>query len=88
MAVDVTKKQAEKVFAQVKKRFRGYWTEGLDSYGDAPKLVKDWQWSSTVAPYAIIWESGPYEWVHQIQVDVEGVFAEPYTGWALGIYKA
>jgi len=90
MMATVTKKQAEKAYAQVTKRFRGYWTEGLDSYADAPKLVKDWNWSGTTAPYAIIWESGPYEWAIEAfdVVKVEGVFAEPYTSWALGIFKA
>jgi len=81
----VTKKQAEKAFAQIKNKYKGYWGEGLEE----PKLVKDWNWSGTNAPYAILWESGPYDWAIEssFTVQVEGVFAEPYTGWALGIFK-
>ena len=85
MAKQVTQKQAEKALAQIKKRYKGYWGAGLEE----PKLVKNWLWSGDVVPYAILWESGPYDWAVNASfiVKVEGVFAEPYTGWALGIYK-
>jgi len=81
----VTKKQAEKAFTQIKNKYKGYWSVE----NNAPKLVKDWNWSGTTAPYAIIWEEGPFEWAidASFSVKVEGVFAEPYTSWALGIFK-
>lgn len=100
----VTKAQAEAVLAEVKRVFAPY-VKAAPKYG--PKLVKDFDWGAGPAPYAIIWEEGPFEWAHLAtsgDVDEEmssltghtvwskainqpaGVFCEPYTSWALGIY--
>lgn len=67
-----------------------------------PVLVMAWDWLGTGAAPAIVWEEGPYEWallasgggmsefgtVHQPIEEPEGVFLEPVTSWALGIYPA
>ena len=59
MTVAVKKADADKVFAAVKKKYKAY----LDGGGDAPLLVKDWDWTGgPPIPYAIVWEGGPYEW--------------------------
>lgn len=67
MAREVTRKQAEAVYAVVLERFALY-LEGLapDSL-DYPKLVRDWEpwWGDSVVPWAILWESGPFEWAYR-----------------------
>jgi hypothetical protein len=88
------KRDAEKALNAVKRTFKG-WYDGPE---DGPQLVKDWDWVGPT-PYAIVWEGGPYDWamlasgggrdevgakVEPIRVD--GVFLEPVTGWALGVY--
>lgn len=85
MITKVTKKQAEQALAQIKKQYKGYWVDEMD----APKLIKEFSWTSSVVDYAIAWESGPYEWVHSAcqKIQVEGLEFEPYTSWALAIYK-
>lgn len=95
--VTVRKRDADKALTAVKSRFKG-WFDGPD---DGPKLVKDWAWIGSPAPYAIVWEEGPYDWamlatgggrtefgfaVEPVRVD--GLFLEPATGWALSIYPA
>jgi hypothetical protein len=60
----VTKREAERVLAAVKRAFPAYLDKG-GKYG--PKLVKDWDWgwtTSHVYEWAIIWEEGPYEWTY------------------------
>lgn len=58
MAVKVRKADALKVLALVRKV---YGIKGDADWG--PKLVKDWDWTGYgPAPYAIIWEGGPYDW--------------------------
>lgn len=103
MTQKVTKRQAEKVLALVRKQFAP-WVKGT---GTGPVLVKNWDWRSGPAPYAIVWEEGAYEWAHlstgggrdeefgfridpitEEQQRAMGVFLEPYTSWALGIYPA
>lgn len=94
--VKVTKADALKVFAAVKKAYKPWIAAGYE-----PQLVKDWDWAN--APYAIIWEGGPYDWAYGFPYggrDQEfggkipnvsdaipnTVFCEPYAGWALCIY--
>ena len=80
MAVQVTKKQAEQVFAEVKAKYKAYIFEG-----SAPSLVKDFEWGAGKVPYAIVWDGGPYEWAYQVHTNVEGVYTEPYTSWAVAV---
>ena len=82
MTVEITKKQAEKVFAELKKKYKWAITEGCQ-----PILIKNFEWSAGVVPYAIVWEGGPYEWVHEFRTQVEGIYTEAYTGWAASIRK-
>lgn len=101
--VAVKKKDALKVLAQVKARYKGW--------GSVPTLVKDWDWYGG-APYAIVWEEGPYDWAiaatsgdydevdylaaevtgslpkPKPPIGVEGVFVEPITSWSLGVYPS
>lgn len=75
----VTKAQAEAVFRQFKKKYKGYDLSDAD-------LVFDWYGGHP----AICWEGGdaPYEWAihwHNSQ-DVEGTFCEPYYTFVLVIY--
>ena len=61
MTVAVKKRDADKVLAAVKRQFAGWVEPGQPESG--PKLVKDFDWLGTgAAPYAVVWESGPYEW--------------------------
>lgn len=63
MAVKVRKADAVKVLAAVKKAFAGALPANDPDNLYGPKLVKDWDWTgSGPAPYAIIWEGGPYDW--------------------------
>lgn len=58
MTVAVRKRDADKVLAAVKKKFKAY----LD-LGTGPVLLKDWDWTAGgPVPYAIVWEGGPYDW--------------------------
>lgn len=99
--VVVRKADADKVLAAVRRQFAGWIEPGDPASG--PTLVKDFDWDCGVAPYAVVWEGGPYEWpmlAGEGGVDEEfgfkikavefpkTVFVEPYTGWALGIYPA
>lgn len=51
----LTRKQAMAALAVVKKRYTRY--PGIDTL----KLYKDWE----DAPYALVWEEGPYEWAYR-----------------------
>lgn len=67
-----------------------------------PVIVENFEWvTGMVAPYAIVWEEGPYEWAYnaihggtdeefggtiQPADPIHGVTTEAYTTWALGIY--
>ena len=98
-SVKVTKRDAEKVLAAVRKQFSAYVKGGSDL--DQPMLIKDWDFFGHGAvPYAIVWEGGPYEWAHLVGggVDEEfgfryesapipdNVYVEPYTSYVLAIY--
>lgn len=61
----VTKREAEKVLAAVKRAFPA-WIGGKGS--TPPTLVKNWEWGwnySRTYDWAIIWEEGPYEWTYR-----------------------
>jgi hypothetical protein len=98
MATTVTRTQATEVLAEVSRVFAAH-IEG----DNAPGLLKDWDWTGTgAAPYAIVWEEGPFDWAtcatfgtpDEFGIRIEaitqptGVFCEPITSWALGIYSA
>ncbi len=87
----VTKKQAERIFNQIEKKYRH------NGWFDQPELIKDWKfigWSDGQAveyptvDYAIVWEGGPDYWVDQaLLIDDPDVYVEPYTSWALAIHE-
>lgn len=54
----VTKAQAEKVLRAVKTQAKPW----VDAGGDGPILVKDFDWAGVTAPWAVVWEGGPYDW--------------------------
>ncbi len=90
MARRVTKTQANKALAQIKAHARdryGYTREEFDRNG--PSLVMDWDWPDSGPTPTILWEGGEYDWAvawsHVVQVP--GVFAEPYAGYALSLYR-
>jgi len=72
----------------------GRWPSG------APVLVQNYGSWSTETEWAIVWEEGPYEWVHYLDGGIEeefgftlkaidmpeGVFAEPIESFSLGLY--
>lgn len=91
----VTQRRAEKVLAQVKEVFAP-WVED----GDGPTLNMEWDWPSSGPTPTILWEGGPYDWamlfphggraefgfkVKEVTLP-KGIFAEPYSGWALCLY--
>lgn len=98
MTTKVTKRQAEKVLASIKRQWKTY----LDAGYEPPVLIMDWDWFGDGGGRpAIIWEGGPFEWalfanfggkdefgfdVAEADYDRDEVFVEPLTTWALGIY--
>jgi hypothetical protein len=80
MSAKVTKKQAEQVFSEIKKKYKAYIYEG-----SAPTLVKNFEWGCGPVEYAIVWDGGPYEWAYNAHTKVEGIYTEPYTSWAVAI---
>lgn len=58
MAVKIKKADADKTLAAVKKAFKSW----CDAGTPLPKLVKDYNTGYGTAPYAILWEEGPFEW--------------------------
>lgn len=72
----------------------GRWPSGV------PVLVRDYGSWSTTTDWAIVWEEGPYEWVHYLDGGIEeefgfdlkpvpmpkGIFAEPIESFSLGLY--
>lgn len=69
------------------------------TYADARKVTPSFEalesdiygWGDGESPI-IQWEEGPYEWTFYISEDLinylrsQGLFAEPITSWALGLY--
>lgn len=68
-------------------------TEAANS-ARGPVLTPDWDWPHKPTP-AIILEGGPYDWAVMVAADEKvqaemakiGVFAEPWAGWALCLYR-
>jgi hypothetical protein len=77
----------------------GLWGTGRSRAG-APALVRDYGSWSTTTDWAIVWEEGPYEWVHYLDGGIEeefgihlkpvpmpkGIFAEAIESFSLGLY--
>jgi len=85
MTKKVSEAKALKVLKAVQKRFHD------DDPIHGPQLVMDFDWFGYGERPAIIWEGGPYEWAVLFSLSltedsVKGVFLEPVTNWALGIY--
>ena len=59
-------------------------------HAEGPELRMDWDWPSSGPTPTVILEGGPYDWAYEVsgQIKVDGVFVEPYAGWALCIYPA
>lgn len=53
----ITRKDAEKVCAALIAQHA--WDDSI-----GPKIVEDWAWLGDPAPFAIIWEEGPFEWTY------------------------
>lgn len=79
----VTRSVAERALAAITRKFAADIEDGA-----APVLVEAWGWSQDSDHWAILWEEGPYEWALDAWdgQPVEGVFLEPITSWALGVY--
>lgn len=58
-----------------------------------PELKMAWDWPSGGPTPTVILEGGPYEWALSVssqrakEFAKVGVFAEPYSGWALCLYR-
>jgi len=87
----LTARQAEKVLADVKKRY-AVLLEGEPEINQ-PKLARlgDLMFigDPSVKEWCIVWESGPYEWAmdYSWKCDIAGVFAEPYMSFVLTIAR-
>jgi hypothetical protein len=79
--VKPTKHECEKVLALVKSKFEP--TSDL-------QLRMEWDWANPGGWPAITWEEGPYEWAFTFLglIDqIPGLWIEPYSPWAISIYK-
>jgi hypothetical protein len=56
----VSKAQAEAVLAEVRRVFAVYIGEG----DRGPQLQESFEWGAGLAPWAVVWEEGPYDWAH------------------------
>jgi len=81
-----TKTACKAVLAAVRRKF--HVTDEDIAAGYGPTLVMDWDWTGTPTP-TVIWEGGPHDWAVEIENVFWpfGVFVEPYSGWALSIYR-
>lgn len=58
-----------------------------------PMLNSTWDWPSSGPTPTILLEGGPYDWAICVSDELAekfaaiGVFAEPYAGWALCLYR-
>lgn len=100
----LTKKQQDQALELVaewlgpKMGYDGPAPVGRDAANTAagPQLVRDWDWPSTGPVPTILLEGGPYDWACDVSLDDDmirrfdeiGVFAEPYAGWALCLYRS
>lgn len=87
----VTVKRAERALAIVRQWAvdrHGYTEDELNNSDLSLKM--DWDWPTGGPTPAIIWEEGPYDWAMGLSFTVSdaiaGVFAEPFSGWALCLY--
>lgn len=63
--------------------------------GEGPMLIMDWDWSFGGPIPTVILEGGPYDWAISCSYWVQErchergipVFVEPYSGWALCLYR-
>ena len=62
----VTKRDAEKFLAAVKRQFKAYLPKPDAKYATGPSLREDWDWLGTggVAKWSIVWEEGPFQWTY------------------------
>lgn len=56
----ITLKDAEKVLAVLLAQHPGAKEIGFDQ----PMIIEDWSWTGDPAPFAILWEGGPFEWTY------------------------
>jgi hypothetical protein len=84
---EITEQQSQQALEMVKQYFRSYLEAGYPE----PELIMDWDWSGKPEP-TIVWEEGPYEWTMIYTGNYnrfpEGVWGEPYTGWALSLFSS
>ena len=95
----VTKEQAEKALAEVARQLSAM-NAGIDvptgeqaAYtGDGPELRMEWDWPGEPTPTILLESSSFEEWALEIDSAkvgaVAGVFAEPYSSYALCLYPA
>lgn len=65
------------------------------NFGEGPQLMPEWDWPSSGPTPTLILEGGPHDWAVEASFDIGvcdsmakiGVFAEPYSGWALCLYS-
>lgn len=70
--------------------------QGMGSWPNGPVLCMDFEGWRTRTEWAVVWEGGPYEWAMWVPLGgqgfsaaevAKGVFLEPITDWALGLYR-
>jgi len=88
----VTKSRAEKALREVARQL-GNVPTGREAaqYGDGPELVMDWDWPGEPTPTILLESSSFAEWVFEIDTRALakfGIFAEPYSSYALCLYPA
>jgi hypothetical protein len=97
---NASKRDCTKVLNVIRRQFCVTADDVANGYG--PTLVMDWDWTGEPTP-AVIWEGGPYDWAiyvgyggrmetgyHAPDLSDEipdTVFVEPYSGWAVSIYR-
>lgn len=94
----VTQKQAEKALAEVARQLSKMHglkvPTGPDAafHGDGPELNMEWTWPGKPTPTILLESSLFPEWALEIDSSkvskVAGVFAEPYSSYALSLYPA
>lgn len=95
----VTQAQAEKALAEVARQLSKMHggirvPTGPDAayHGDGPELNMEWAWSGEKRPTILLESSLFPEWALEVDSskvsEVAGVFAEPYSGYALSLFPA
>lgn len=92
---DLTQQHAEDAYAAIVQAFGEQphslvVRQGGDWWPEGPVLCENFEGWTTFTRWAIVWEGGPFEWVHHVPRDVvpDNVFIEPINGFALGLYPA